>query len=152
MADWTYGTPRDEHLDEHNQYDHTDLASLTEGQVLGVAGGVIKQVFGTSLAAFITGTTYQVVDGDTVLLVDTTANAVTVTLALASAMDRQSILIKRVAGSNAVTINRAGSDQVDTDGATATSKSLDGIGASWSASALASSSRWYTIGEHGTVT
>jgi hypothetical protein len=44
MADWTYATPRDEHLDEHNQYDHTDLASLTEGKVLGVSGGVIKQV------------------------------------------------------------------------------------------------------------
>jgi hypothetical protein len=149
---WTFGTDRQEHLDEHNQYDHADLASLTEGQVLGVSGGVIKQVDGTSLAALITGTTYQVVDGDTVLLVDTTANAVTITLALTSAFDLQSLIIKRIAGGNSVTINRAGADQIDTDGATATSKTLGDVGASWSASALSSDSRWYTIGEHGSVT
>jgi hypothetical protein len=44
MADWTYGTPRDEHLDEHNQYDHVDLLSLTNGKLLGVESGIIKQV------------------------------------------------------------------------------------------------------------
>jgi hypothetical protein len=41
---WTFGTDRDEHLDEHNQYDHADLASLTNGKLLGVEGGIIKQV------------------------------------------------------------------------------------------------------------
>jgi hypothetical protein len=41
---WTLGTGAQEHLDEHNQYDHADLASLTEGKILGVAGGIIKQV------------------------------------------------------------------------------------------------------------
>lgn len=149
---WTFGTDREEHLDEHNQYDHADLASLTEGQVLGVSGGLIKQVDGTSFAALITGTTYQIVDGDTVLLCDTTANAVAVTLALTSVFDLQSLLIKRIAGGNAVIITRAGSDLIDTDGATDTVLTLGEIGASWSASALSSSSRWYTIGEHGSVT
>lgn len=41
---WTLGTGAQEHLDEHNQYDHTDLAALTNGKVLGVEGGIIKQV------------------------------------------------------------------------------------------------------------
>ena len=41
---WTFTTDRDEHLDEHNQYDHADLSSLTEGKVLGVESGIIKQV------------------------------------------------------------------------------------------------------------
>jgi hypothetical protein len=44
MADWTYGTPRDEHLDEHNQYDHVDLLTLVNGKLLGVVAGIIKQV------------------------------------------------------------------------------------------------------------
>ena len=44
MADWTLTTGAQEHLDEHNQFDHTDLASLTEGRVLGVVGGIIKQL------------------------------------------------------------------------------------------------------------
>ena len=41
---WTFGTDRDEHLDEHNQYDHADLVTLTNGKLLGVEGGIIKQV------------------------------------------------------------------------------------------------------------
>ena len=41
---WTFGTDRDEHLDEHNQYDHADLAVLTNGKLLGVVAGIIKQV------------------------------------------------------------------------------------------------------------
>ncbi len=44
MADWTYTTLRDAHLDEHNAFDHTDLASLTNTYVLGVDGGAIKQL------------------------------------------------------------------------------------------------------------
>jgi hypothetical protein len=51
MVDWTFGTPRDEHLDEHNQFDHTDLASLTEGRVLGVVGGIIKQAASLDILA-----------------------------------------------------------------------------------------------------
>ena len=149
---WTFGTDRQEHLDEHNQYDHADLASLTEGRVLGVSGGLIKQVEAKSFAVLVTGSTYQVVDGDTVILVDSSATTVTITLALTSVFDLQSLLIKRIAGGNTVAINRAGTDQIDTDGATAASKALTDIGASWSASALSSDSRWYTIGEHGSVT
>ena len=149
---WTFGTDRQEHLDEHNQYDHTDLASLTEGQVLGVAGGIIKQIEAQSFAAIVTTATYQVLSGDTVLLVDTSANQVVVTLALTSVFDLESLLIKKIAGGNNVVINRAGADQIDTDGATATVKTLGSIGASWSASALSLNSRWYTIGEHGSVT
>jgi hypothetical protein len=41
---WTFQTDRDEHLDEHNQYDHADLAVLTNGKVLGVSAGIIKQI------------------------------------------------------------------------------------------------------------
>ena len=51
MADWTLTTDAQEHLDEHNQFDHTDLASLTEGRVLGVVGGIIKQLTSIDLLA-----------------------------------------------------------------------------------------------------
>jgi hypothetical protein len=51
MADWTLGTSREEHLDEHNLFDHADLASPSEGRVLGVVGGLIKQMSSLSILA-----------------------------------------------------------------------------------------------------
>lgn len=51
MADWTLTTGAQEHLDEHNQFDHTDLASLTEGRVLGVVGGIVKQIASLDILA-----------------------------------------------------------------------------------------------------
>ena len=44
MADWTLGTGADEHLDEHNLFDHDGIASPTAGKVLGVSGGKYTQI------------------------------------------------------------------------------------------------------------
>lgn len=88
---------------------------------------------------------------DDVILVDTSAGAVTVNLPAVSSVDLHSFLIKRVAGGSNVVIQRAGADVIDTDGDTVTTKTLATLGAQWAGTALDSTSRWYTIGEHGTV-
>ena len=152
MADWTLGTDRETHLAEHNQFDHTDLASLTEGRVLGVSGGYIKQIDVLSRASVVLASTYELVSGDAVILVDTTNTAITITLPDLATMDLESVIIKRIAGINNVTIVRSGSDQINTDGTLSSTRTLESVGASWSATGVDSDSRWYTIGEHGTVT
>ena len=97
-----------------------------------------------------TDSPYTVLSSDSVILVDTATAVVTVNLPATAA---QSILVKRIiGGTNAVTIARNGSDLIDTDGSTAASKTLGSLGAHWSGSASSADSRWYTIGEHGTVT
>jgi hypothetical protein len=155
MADWTLATSRDDHLDEHNQFDHTDLASLTEGRVLGVSGGYIKQLIPTQVATatFIDSgdSPYTVLTSDTVVMVDTTSGNVTVTLPLVSTVDGQAILVKHIDGSNVVAILRSGSDIIDTDGNTDTSRDLDTYGGHWSGVAADAYSSWFTIGVHGTV-
>lgn len=150
MADWTLGTSRDEHLAEHNKFDHTDLASLVEGRVLGVSSGYIKQVDPIAYAEVKLGP-YTVASGDTVLLCDTTNTAIAITLPDLAVFDLQSVIIKRIAGANNVTITRSGSDLINTDGVTSATRTLESIGASWSGTAVDSDSRWYTIGEHGVV-
>jgi len=153
MADWTLGTGRDEHLSEHNQFDHASLASLDEGQVLGVVGGKIKQVAGKALAVFVNGSPdYNAESGDTVILVETVAQDCTIYLPSASDFDLQSIIVKRIAGSFDVIIERDGTDLINTDGAQVSSKTLESIGASWSATCVVARAQWYTIGEYGTVT
>jgi len=44
MADWTLGTDAEEHLVEHNLFDHTGIATPTAGKVLGVSGGKYTQI------------------------------------------------------------------------------------------------------------
>jgi len=44
MADWTLGTDAEEHLVEHNLFDHVGIATPTAGKVLGVSGGKYTQV------------------------------------------------------------------------------------------------------------
>ena len=94
---------------------------------------------------------YTVTAEDDVILVDSASGTVAITLPAISTVDLHSVLIKRIDGGNAVTITRAGSDTIETDETSATSKSLNSIGAHWSAVADATDSAWYTIGEHGTV-
>ena len=94
---------------------------------------------------------YTVTVEDDVVLVDSAGGTVAITLPAVSAVDLHSVLIKRIDGANAVTITRAGSDTIETDEASATSKSLNSIGAHWSAVADNTDSAWYTIGQHGTV-
>lgn len=150
MADWTLGTGRDEHLAEHNQFDHADLASLTEGRVLGVSSGYIKQVDPLAYAR-ITLIPYTLQSGDTVVLVDTTNSALAITLPDLAVFDLESVIIKRIAGINNVTITRSGSDLIDTDGSTTIDRTLEAVGSSWAGTAVDSDGRWYTIGERGTV-
>ena len=94
---------------------------------------------------------YTVTVEDDVVLVDSAAGTVAITLPAVSAVDLHSVLIKRIDGANAVTITRAGSDTIETDEDSVTSKSLNSIGAHWSAVAVDTDSAWYTIGEHGTI-
>lgn len=150
MADWTYTTHRDEHLDEHNQFDHTSLASLIEGRVLGVSGGKIVQLDVQNVAKVVT-TNYTVQSGDTVILADTLSGGFTVTLPDTSVFDLESILIKRIVGGGAVNVTCSGSDLINTDGSTASTKVLNSIGASWASTCRDATARWYTVGEHGTV-
>lgn len=155
MADWTFATSRQDHLDEHNQFDHTDLASLTEGRVLGVSGGKIAQIEARTLsvATFIDSgdSPYTVQDTDSIIMADSTSGSVTCVLPLTSTVDGQALLVKRIVGGNAVSVGRSGSDVINTDGGSDTSKSLDDVGAHWSGVASDLHDSWYTIGEHGTV-
>jgi hypothetical protein len=156
MVDWTLATSRDDHLDEHNQFDHTDLASLTEGRVLGVSGGKIKQVVvdavPTATVVSVAMTPYTMLVSDSVLIVDTTGGAITVNLPSVDDYSLRSVLIKRIDGPYAVTINRNGTDGIDLDGTTHLSRTLATIGAHWAGVAEPDRNSWYTIGQHGLVT
>lgn len=41
---WNLGTTNQEHLDEHNLFDHAGIATPTPGKILGVSGGKYTQV------------------------------------------------------------------------------------------------------------
>jgi hypothetical protein len=88
------------------------------------------------------------------VLVDTTEGAVTITLPTTATtnIDLHSVIIKRVAGGNNVTINRSSTNTITTDGVTATSRTLGSVGASWTGVAVNSKTTWYTYGTHGTIT
>jgi len=151
MADWTLGTGAPEHLVEHNLFDHDGLASPTPGAFIGVSGGKFTQVLGfvriTNAAS-----PYSVADDDGIILADCSSGNIIVNLPAVSGANGRSLLIKRIGASNTVTINRAGTDQIVTDGANATSKGLGSEGAHWSGVASSVDAGWITVGEYGTVT
>jgi hypothetical protein len=156
MADWTLTTGAQEHLDEHNLFDHDGLLSPAAGKVIGVSNGQYTQVdpAQVAVATFITSadSPYTVLVADTVVLADSTGGSVTVNLPDTSTVDGQALLVKRIDGGSAVVIQRSGADVIDTDGAVATSQSLDSVGAHWSAVGSNTYGSWFTIGKHGTVT
>ena len=154
MADWTLGTDAPTHLVEHNVFDHDGIATPTPGKVLGESGGKITQVYPPTGFVRITNaqSPYTPGGGDGVILVNTSGGAVVINLPLVSAANGRALLIKRMGATNSVTINRAGTNQIITDGANATSKTLGSDGAHWSGLASSTDSGWVTVGEYGTVT
>lgn len=148
---WNLGTTNQEHLDEHNLFDHAGIATPTAGRILGVSGGKYTQILG--FVRIDDGDSpYTVADDDGIILADCSSTTVVVNLPAVSGANGRSLLIKRIGASNGVTINRAGADQIITDGAGVTSKSLGSEGAHWSGVASSGDSGWITVGEYGTVT
>ena len=152
---WTFGTDRQEHLDEHNQYDHADLSSLTEGKVLGVLGGIIKQVDQTGGGSG--GMPVSIVAGNATVtaagiwIMDSAAAIRTVTLPLISAttVDGMRVIIKRE-GANFVDVDCAGTDEFEPGGVT-----TQRLFTNWSALSLVantSANYWYELGYFGSIT
>lgn len=154
MADWTLGTTAQEHLVEHNVFDHDGIATPTPGTVLGESGGKITQVYPPTGFVRINNTNspYAVGAGDAVILADCSAGNVIINLPTVAAANGRSLIIKRIGGSNSVTINRASTNQIYTDGVGATSKTLGSEAAHWSGVASSADAGWFTVGEYGTVT
>ena len=50
MADWTLATTRDDHLDEHNLFDHVAMEGGTPGQVLTLDSGKYKPMDAAGVA------------------------------------------------------------------------------------------------------
>lgn len=118
----------------------------------GDTGWAAATTFATAKFIDDTDSPYTVLASDTTIMVDSTTATVWVTLPDTATMDGQGLIVKRIAGANAVTVNRSGSDVFDTDGASDTQKSLDTVGAQWSGVASGDNDKWFTVGEHGTVT
>ena len=92
MALWSFITNRQEHLDEHNQYDHVDLVTLTEGKLLGVSGGIVKQVDAPAGGG---------PGSDTTAIHDDTASEISVVAAKGVPTSADFILIEDAAAANA---------------------------------------------------
>lgn len=95
-------------------------------------------------AAQVVSGTYAPTAGDTVLICDTSGGACTINLPSVDSFGNQALLIIQH-GANGVTINVDGSDDIWTDGSTASSVSLASNGARWSGVAAATLDEWVSI-------
>ena len=150
MADWTLGTTNQDHLDEHNLFDHDGIASPTPGKILGVSGGAYTQIDIIKKARRIVVSGPMLVN-DGVIIVNSSGGVVVVSLLALSVVDLQAVLIKRIGGSS-VTIDPSGSELINTNGSTQATKVLGSNGAQWSGVASVADGAWFTVGESGTVT
>lgn len=147
---WNLGTTNQEHLDEHNAFDHAAIASPASGKILGESGGLWAPVDLVKKARRITVTGPMLVDDGTIL-VNSNAGPVTVNLLALSVCNLSAIVVKRV-GTNAVTVDPNGTELINTNGSTQATKVLGSDGAHWSGIASSADGAWITVGENGTVT
>lgn len=148
---WTFGTDRDEHLDEHNQYDHADLASLTNGKVLGVEGGIIKQIDASGGGLEVSRLTVDtILTASGVYVIDTSAANRTITLPILSGTPTAGYRIKVIRdGANFVYLQtNAADDYWDTT----TQRTLFDDFAASSVAADDAATSWYELGRWRTVT
>ena len=110
-------------------------------QVLGVASGLPSWKQSTSATATKTATTYTITTNDTIIFADASSNAVTITLPAASSASGYSFFVKKIDSvtTNAVTIQRAGSDTID--GSTSVAISVQYL----SITLVSNGSNWYII-------
>lgn len=167
-TDAPLGKDANDHANFHNElarlHNQLDDDAATNGDVLRMSGGnwvadtpanhglstdghthTVSELTDLDLgAAKVVSGTYAPVAGDTVLVVNTSGGAATINLPAVDSFDDQALLIIQY-GTNSVTINRNGTDEIWTDGSTTTSKVLSATGSRWSGVAVSSLDRWITI-------
>ena len=126
------------------------LTALTVNKLLDKSGdtmtGILAAIAGLKVNdSAIKTSAYTILNSDTVIRHDTTGGAFTLTLPLAANCDKQIIFISGyTAGANACTLAASGSDNIQSQGTSASTFNL-GANASRAFIADAATNKWYRI-------